>query len=338
MRIERDEAEFIGGIRGGETIGGPLAVLVRNRDHVNWQSTMDPWEVEPAEAEKRRVHAPRPGHADLAGGMKFDRRDLRDVLERASARETAARTIAGAIARELLAQFGIELRSAVTSIGEAGTADEHPDWNDLPAADDTSSLHLLRQEREPEFIEAIEAARRAGDSLGGTMIIAAHGVPPGLGSYTAWDQKLDGRIGQAILSVHAVKALVFGDAIDASRRRGSTVHDPIGFSGGRFTRESNNAGGLEGGVTNGEDVVVRVFMKPISTIRSGLSSIDIDTKAAMRSKWERSDVTAVPACAVVCEAMLAVVLADAMREKFGGDSLGEMQRNYQTWIEQLSRY
>jgi chorismate synthase len=339
MKIEHDEADITGGIRGGETLGSPVAITIRNRDFENWRGAMDPWNTDAAEAGKRSVHAPRPGHADLAGGMKYDRRDLRDVLERASARETASRVAAGAIAKELLYAFGIAIRSGVVSVGSAGDPEYSPTWDELLAVDDESPLRAVNRKQEEAMMKAVDAAREAGETLGGTIIAAAHGVPVGLGSYVQWNEKLDGRIGQAILSIHAVKAVAIGDGVAAARRIGSEVHDPIYFDDARrYHRRTNRAGGLEGGVTNGQDVVVRAFMKPISTLRRGLPSVDIESREEHRSAWERSDVTAVPACGVVCEAMLAIALADAMRDKFGGDSLTEMKRNYDAYLEQLARY
>jgi chorismate synthase len=297
---------------------------------------MDPWDLDAAEAHKRRVHAPRPGHVDLAGGMKYGRRDLRDVLERASARETAGRVAAGAIAKELLRAFGIEIRSAVVSVGDAGDPEYAPAWEELNV-DDDSPLRAVKSET--EMIAAVDRAKEAGETLGGTIVVAARGVPVGLGSYVQWNEKLDGRIGQAILSIHAVKAVAVGEGVAAARRIGSEVHDAIYFDDERrYYRQTNRAGGLEGGVTNGQDVVVRAFMKPISTLRRGLPSVDVETGEAHRSQWERSDVTAVPACGVVCEAMLAIVLAGAMREKFGGDTMTEMRRSYDAYLDDLRRF
>lgn len=339
MKIESDHAEISSGVRGGETLGSPIAISIVNRDFENWSGAMGIWETDPDEASKRRVHAPRPGHADLAGGMKYDRHDLRDVLERASARETAGRVAAGAIAKELLRAFAIEICSGVTSVGAGGDPSALPSWEELAAVDDGSPLRAVSPELEQRMIAAVDAAREAGETLGGTIVVAARGVPVGLGSYVQWSEKLDGRIAQAIMSIHAVKAVSIGDGVAASGRVGSEVHDPIAFDEGRrYHRLSNRAGGLEGGMTNGELVVVRAYMKPISTLRKGLPSVDVETREEHRSQWERSDVTAVPACGVVCEAMLAIVLAAAMREKFGGDSLGEMKRNYEGYVEQLRRF
>ncbi len=339
MKIEHDEVEIVGGVRGGETLGGPVAIVIRNADFANWRGAMDPWDLDEAEAQKRRVHAPRPGHVDLAGGMKYDRRDLRDVLERASARETASRVAAGAIAKELLRAFAVELRSGVVSVGAAGDPEASPSWEELGMVDDESPLRAVNAAHEAAMVAEVDRAKEAGETLGGTIVIAAHNVPVGLGSFVQWNEKLDGRIAQAIMSIHAVKAVAIGDGIAAARKLGSEVHDSIEFDEERrYHRPTNRAGGLEGGVTNGQDVVVRASMKPISTLRRGLPSVDIETREAHRSQWERSDVTAVPACGVVCEAMLAVVLADAMREKFGGDSLQEMLRNIDGYREQLRRF
>jgi len=339
MKIETDEAEITAGVRGGETLGSPIAMTIRNRDFENWRAAMDPWEIDEAEARKRRVHAPRPGHVDLAGGMKYDRTDLRDILERASARETASRVAAGALAKELLRAFGIEIRSGVASVGGAGDPHYAPTWDELGAVDDDSPLRAIHREHEPAMIAAVDRAKELGETLGGTIVVAARGVPIGLGSYVQWTEKLDGRIAQAILSVHAVKAVSIGDGVAAAERTGSDVHDPIYFDEARrYHRSTNRAGGLEGGVTNGEDVLVRAYMKPISTLRRGLPSVDTETHEAHRSQWERSDVTAVPACGVVCEAMLAIVLANAMREKFGGDSLSDMRAAYDAYTARLREY
>ena len=339
MKIESDSVAIVGGVRGGETLGSPIAISIRNADFENWEGAMGVWEVDDADARKRRVHAPRPGHVDLIGGMKYDRRDLRDILERASARETASRVAAGALAKELLRAFGIEIRSGVVSVGAAGDPERAATWEELGNVDDESPLRAVDRDAEAAMVAAVDRAKELGETLGGTIVVAAHGVPIGLGSYVQWNEKLDGRIAQAILSIHAVKAVAIGDGVAGARRTGSDVHDPIHFDEARrYYRSSNRAGGLEGGVTNGEDVVVRAFMKPISTLRRGLPSVDIETLEPHRSQWERSDVTAVPACGVVCEAMLAIVLAAAMREKFGGDSLGEMRRNYDAYRTQIAAW
>ncbi|HXI11219.1 MAG TPA: chorismate synthase [Thermoanaerobaculia bacterium] len=339
MSIERDQALVTAGVRGGVTLGAPVAISITNRDFANWDGAMGVWELDASEAARRRLRSPRPGHVDLAGGMKYDRADLRDVLERASARETAARVAAGAIAKELLHAFDIDIRSGVTSVGAGGDSSYSPSWTELIEVDETSPLRAVRPDLEASMVEQVDRAKETGDTLGGTIFVAANGVPVGLGSYVQWHRKLDGRIAQAIMSIHAVKGVAIGDGLAVSAGPGSEAHDAILFDRKRgYHRDTNRAGGLEGGVTNGELLAVRVFMKPISTLRRGLPSVDIETREPHRSQWERSDVTAVPACGVVCEAMLAIVLADAMREKFGGDSLGEMKRNYDGYLEQLKQF
>ncbi|HEV7668840.1 MAG TPA: chorismate synthase [Thermoanaerobaculia bacterium] len=331
MAIEQDRAEIRGGVRGGETIGGPVALWIENRDWVNWQQVMGiaPGDVDPHRAELRRVKNPRPGHVDLPGGIKYDRRDLRDVLERASARETAARVAAGAFAKMLLRELGIEIRSGVRSLGPIGADRPTPTWEDLLGVDDGSPLRAIYRELEPEMIALVEEAKDEGETLGGAVTAIARGVPVGLGSYVQWSDKLDGRLAQAVLSVHAIKAVEVGSGIAASGGFGSLAHDPIGRADGRFVRTSNRAGGLEGGVTNGEDVVITAYKKPIATLRKGLPSVDLDTLSAAPSQYERSDVTALPAAGVIVEAMVALVLADAMLEKLGGDSLAEVKAHYE---------
>ena len=330
MKIERDRVRFTGGLRGGETIGSPLAMTVENLDHGVWEKVMGPLEVDAEAAAKRRLSAPRPGHADLAGGLKYGRRDLRDVLERASARETAARVAAGAVCRQLLAAFGIEVRSGVLSIGPVASEEPREGFSfaTLAGVDEASPLRAVDPSLEPKMTQAVDAAAKAGDTLGGTVLVAARGVPPGLGSHVSWDRKLDGAIGQAMLSIPSVKAVSIGSGVSNAFAPGSLAHDPVEWSAGRgFFRSRNRAGGLEAGITNGEDVLAVVFFKPISTLREGLPSVDLDTKAPHRAQYERSDVTAVPAGGVVAEAMLAFVLAHALLEKTGGDSMGEVRRN-----------
>jgi chorismate synthase len=345
MQIERDAAEIHGGVRGGVTLGSPLVLWIVNRDHASWQQVMGAEAIDAQKAEARRLKAPRPGHADLAGGLKYLRHDLRDVLERASARETAARVAAGAFAKMLLAEFGIELRSGVRSLGPIGADAPPPSWDDLLRMDDDSPLRAIDTTLEPAMLRQVELAREAGDTLGGAVTVVAHGVPAGLGSHTHWDEKLDGRLAQALMSVPAVKAVEIGAALAASRGPGSAAHDAIdlappsaaaapGAAGHRFARPSNRAGGLEGGITNGEDVVITAYKKPIATLRRGLPSIDLDTLAPQTSQYERSDVTALPAAGVIGEAMVALVLADALLEKLGGDSLRELRAHYEATLAQ----
>jgi chorismate synthase len=328
MQIEHDRAEIRGGVRGGETLGSPIVLWIENRDFANWHGVMDPLELEPRAAELRRLKAPRPGHADLAGGLKYLRRDLRDVLERASARESAARVAAGAFAKMLLATVGVELRSGVRSLGPLGADRPVPTWEDLLQVDDESPLRAIDRDLEPEMVRLIEQARGEGETLGGSVTVVAHGVPAGLGSHVAWDEKLDGRLAQAVMSVPAVKAVEIGAAIAASRGFGSAAHDAIERDASGWRRPTNRAGGLEGGVTNGEDVVVTAYKKPISTLRKGLPSVDLDTLEPHASQYERSDVTALPAAGVIAEAMVALVLADALLEKLGGDSMAEVAAHF----------
>jgi len=333
MKIEKDEARFTGGLRGGETLGSPLAFTITNLDHGVWEKVMGPVEVDAEAARKRRLSSPRPGHADLAGGLKFARRDLRDVLERASARESAARVAAGAVCRQLLAAFGIRVRSGVLSVGPVAVPPGPRGFEDLERVDETSPFRCVDRGVEAAMTAAVDAAAKAGDTLGGTILVAARGVPPGLGSHVAWDEKLDGRIARAMMSIPSVKAVSLGEGVANAGRPGSQAHDAILFEESRgFRRGSNRAGGLEGGITNGEDVLVTLYQKPISTLREGLPSVDIDTKQPHRAQYERSDVTAVPACGVIGEAMLAFVLADALLEKTGGDSLEECRRNFDAFV------
>jgi chorismate synthase len=344
MQIESDRAEVFSGIRHGRTTGAPVALLIRNRDWVNWQQTMY---VEPAMPEgatgTRRpgVTRPRPGHADLAGAVKYGHDDVRDVLERASARETAARVAAGSLARQLLGRFGVRLASHVTAIGEAMLpAGRTVPFSEAVALPADAPLRCVDAGLQQRMMAAIDAAREAGDTLGGAFEIIATGVPPGLGSYVQWDRKLDGRLAQALMCIHAIKAVGIGIGPEVAVRPGSRVHDeilPPAAGSSAPVRPTNNAGGLEGGVTNGEDVRITGFMKPIATLMTPLRSVDLDTLTDAPAAIERSDVCAVPAAAVVGEAMVAFVLADAFIEKFGGDSIDEMERHYAATMEQVRR-
>ncbi|MFI5198104.1 MAG: chorismate synthase [Thermoanaerobaculia bacterium] len=339
MKIEKDEVRFTGGLRGGETLGGPIAFEIPNRDHGVWEKVMAPMDVDPEAAAKRRITSPRPGHADLAGGLKYGRRDLRDILERASARETAARVAAGALCRQLLLALGVRVKSGVLSIGEIAVPEGPRSFEDLGRVDEGSLFRLVDRGVEAAAKEAVDAAARAGDTLGGTILVGARGVPAGLGSHVSWTEKLDGRIARAMMSIPSVKAVSLGDGVANAFRRGSAAHDAITHGPERgFFRASNRAGGLEGGITNGEDVLVTLFQKPISTLRDGLPSVDIETKEPHRAQYERSDVTAVPACGVIGEAMLAFVLADALLEKTGGDSMEEVKRNFEGFVKAQREY
>ena len=339
MKIERDEARFTGGLRGGETLGGPVAFEIGNRDHAVWEKVMGLLEVEPEAAAKRRLASPRPGHADLAGGLKYGRRDLRDILERASARESAARVAAGALCRQLLLAFSVRVRSGVLSIGEVAVPEGPRGFEDLERVDEESPFRLVDRSVETDMKDAVDAAAKAGDTLGGTILVGARGVPTGLGSHVSWEDKLDGRIARALMSIPSVKAVSLGEGVANAFRRGSAAHDAVLYEPGRgFFRASNRAGGLEGGITNGEDVLATIYQKPISTLKEGLPSVDIDTKRPHRASYERSDVTAVPACGVIAEAMVAFVLADALLEKTGGDSMDEVKRNFEGFVKAQRAY
>ncbi len=339
MKIERDEARFTGGLRGGETLGGPVAFTIENRDHGVWEKVMGPLLVDAEAAAKRRLSSPRPGHADLAGGLKYGRRDLRDVLERASARESAARVAAGALCRQLLAAFGVRVRSGVLSLGGVSVPEGPRGWDDLERVDEASPFRCVDRSVEAAMTAAVDAAAKAGDTLGGTILVGARGVPAGLGSHVSWEDKLDGRLARALLSIPSVKGVSLGEGVANANRPGSQAHDAILFEEGRgFFRATNRAGGLEGGITNGEDVLATLYQKPISTLREGLPSVDIDSKRPHRAQYERSDVTAVPACGVIGEAMLAFVLADALLEKTGGDSMEEVKRNFDGFVKAQRDY
>ena len=343
MAIESDRAEILAGVRHGRTTGAPIALLIRNRDWVNWQQTMYVETEMPQGATGARradVTRPRPGHADLAGAIKYGHEDIRDVLERASARETAARVAAGTLARQLLGRFGVRIASHVSAIGSIVLPEERVvTFEEAAAEGDDSPLRCVDPDLQQRMIAAIDAAKAAGDTIGGAFEIIATGVPPGLGSYVQWDRKLDGRLGQALMCIHAIKAVGIGLGPEVAIRPGSKVHDEIlPPAGGEAPRRpTNNAGGLEGGVTNGQDVRVTGFMKPIATLMKPLRSVDMNTMNDAPAAIERSDVCAVPAAAVVGEAMVAFVLADAFLEKFGGDSVEEIQRHYEATAEQVRR-
>lgn len=334
MKLERDEVEIRGGVRGGVATGAPVALYIENRDHDRWRDVMDP--VHPPVPGKKLVTHPRPGHADLAGALKFLTRDARDVLERASARETSARVAAGAVARQLLdAAAGIEIRSCVLGIGKIRASDA-PAWEGL-AACDASPFRVPFPELEGPMRDAVDAARIAGDTLGGIVHVEARGVPPGLGSHAHWDAKLDGRLAHALMSIPAVKAVEIGEGIAGASLPGSAVHDEIRYDmrARRFTRPTNRAGGLEGGITNGEPLVARIFVKPIPTLMRPLMSVDFENKSAVNAQKERSDTCIVPAAGVIAESMVALVLAAALLEKFGGDSLKSLRASVQAEAERV---
>jgi chorismate synthase len=351
MQIESDAIEWISGVRAGETMGSPIAMLIRNRDWRNWEEIMDPAVRESEERRdspagtapprKRVVTRARPGHADLSGMLKYDRADGRDILERASARETTARVAASAICRRFLDEFGIRVASHVVHLGGIDAARPASLPDDLNAVADASPLRTLDPDADAAMMARIDTIKREGNTLGGICEVICDGVPVGLGSHVSWDRKLDGRIAQAMMSIHAVKAVEIGLGFEGARRLGSDVHDTIEPSparprSGNVRRTTNRAGGLEGGITNGEPIVVRVGMKPISTLMRPLPTVDVATGEVAAAVAERSDVTAVPAMSVIAEAMLAFVIADAFLEKFGGDSLTETRRNFDAYISHLA--
>ncbi len=340
MKIERDHAEILTGVRHGLTLGSPLTLLVENKDWSNWTDVMASEPRDLAPEKSRRLKRPRPGHADLPGGLKYDVRDLRNILERASARETTARVACGALAKQLLKNFGVEIRSHVVQLGGIPNVPLELSWEQVAAIPDDAPLHCADDHAQQQMIELIDDTRKKGDTLGGIFEVVARGVVPGLGSHTSWDLKLDGLLAQAVMSIPAVKAVSIGAGAEASSLPGSEVHDEIAYNSEsrEFIRDTNRAGGLEGGITNGEQIRIRGHLKPLSTLRRALRSVDIDTKEEEAAAFERSDVTAVPAAGVIGESMVALVIAGAMREKFGGDSLGEMKRNFEGYREQLRGY
>jgi chorismate synthase len=343
MRIERDTAHILSGVRHGKTIGSPIAMMLANKDWQNWTEALPVEEGDPAK--HKRVASPRPGHADLAGAVKYNFSEARYVLERASARESAARVALGAIAKLLLRDLGIEVLSHVIAVGSA-RLEASVTWDAVAAlaAKEEVLLGCIDPEAESRMKEQVDVALRTGDSVGGIFEVVAHNVPPGLGTYANWDERLDAQLAGAVMSLQAVKGVEIGDAVHAATALGSTVHDEIGYkwessnSFTGFTRRSNHAGGLEGGVSNGEDIRVRGYLKPISTLRRPLASVDFASREPVKAAYERSDVCVVPAAGVAAEAMVALVLARAALEKFGGDSLLELQRNFEGYCQQLRNF
>ena len=339
MKIETDRAEVVAGVRHSKTIGAPIAVIIRNADWKNWSDKLP---VEGGDvAERRPVTRPRPGHADLAGAIKYDFPDARYILERASARETTARVAIGALAKAFLAQFGVEVLSHVIAVGPEKLG-RPASWEELQELSRRNEVLLgcVDAEAEQRMKAVVDEAYRTGDTVGGIFEVVAHGLPIGLGSHTTWDTRLDGRLAQAIVSMQAVKGVEVGFAEEGSASFGSKVQDTIHYrrEEREFYRGANRAGGIEGGMTNGQDVLVRGFLKPISTLRRPLESVDLETREAALAAYERSDVCVVPAAGVIGEAMVALVLAQAMLEKFGGDSLRETKRNYENYLEQVKNF
>lgn len=338
MKIEKDRIEIISGVRHGRTLGSPVSLMIENLDFVHWQEIMASEKMPVNPKRNRIVKRPRPGHADLAGGQKYRARDLRDILERASARETAARVACGAFARQLLSEFGAEIKSHVVKLGSVPEKPLVKSWEEINSIDVDSPLRCADPEAEQQMIELIDQTKKDGDTLGGIYEVVARDVIAGLGSHTSWEEKLDGQIALAFMSIPATKAVEIGTGVENVTQPGSRVHDEIIYENGRYQRTSNRAGGLEGGITNGEELRVRGYMKPISTLRKPLRSVDIDTKKEDLAAFERSDITAVPAAGVIGEAMLAIVLARAMRRKFGGDHIDEMRANFQAYQKSLEDY
>jgi len=341
MKIERDKAHILSGVRHGSTIGSPIAVLLENKDWKNWTDALP---VEPGDPSKhKRVASPRPGHADLAGALKYNFPEARYILERASARESAARVAIGALAKLLLRELGIEVLSHVVAVGHA-IVEKEVAWRAIAELHQREEvlLNCADPSAEARMKEEVDRALQTGDSVGGVVEVVAHGVPPGLGTYAQWDERLDALLAAAVMSLQAVKAVEIGAGISAASSPGSAVHDEIGyekasgFSG--FTRTRNNAGGIEGGVSNGEEIRVRGYVKPISTLRRPLQSVDFATREPVKAAYERSDVCVVPAAGVAGEAMVALTLARCALEKFGGDSIAETQRNFRGYLEQLQKY
>jgi chorismate synthase len=341
QKIEKDKAEIFAGVRHGKTIGAPIALRIENRDWANWEKALPVEDSPDLAGQDKKLVAPRPGHADLAGSQKFNFHDARYVLERASARETAARVAAASFAKLLLRQFGTETASHTVQVGHVKLARD-ASWDEILAvsADLESPLRCVDSVAQDKMKAEVDAALKAGDTVGGIFEVIAHNVPVGLGSHAQWDEKLDGRLAQAVMSIQAVKGVEIGAGIMAANSYGSEVQDEISYdkSARRFRRSSNRAGGLEGGITNGEDVIVRGYLKPISTLRRALGTANLVTKEPVQAAYERSDWCVVPAAGVAGEAMVALVLADAFLQKFGGDSLTEMRRNFDNYARQIDEF
>lgn len=341
MKIETDKAHILSGVHHGITIGSPIAVLLENKDWKNWQKSLPVAEGDPTK--HKAVKSPRPGHADLAGALKYNFSEARYVLERASARESAARVAVGALAKLFLREFGIEVLSHVISVGSASLENE-VSWEQIKAVANQNEILLscADPDIEQRMKEEVDKVLRTGDSVGGVFEVVAHNVPPGLGTYAQWDERLDAMLAAAVMSLQAVKAVEIGSGISAAASPGSQVHDEIGYEAKsgytKFSRAHNNAGGIEGGVSNGEEIRVRGYLKPISTLRRPLQSVDFATREPVKAAYERSDVCVVPAAGVAAEAMVALTLARAALEKFGGDSVLETKRNFEGYIEQLKNY
>lgn len=333
MKLEQDELEILGGVRHGRLLGSPVSVLIRNTEWARWQSDMSPDAGEPS----KTLTTPRPGHADLVGMLKYDTHDARDVIERSSARETAARTVAGYLAKALLAELGVSVLSHTVSIGPVSTSERRPSPNDL-AAIDRDPVRALDSDASAAMVAEIERAKSERDTLGGVIEVLAFGVPAGVGSHVHWDRRLDGLLAGALMSIHAMKGVEFGDGFGSAGRRGSEAHDEIFYRDGEFARDTDRAGGIEGGMSTGQTIRVRVAMKPISTLMRPLNTVDVQSKEPAAALRERSDVCAVPRAGVVCEQMVAIVLAQEMQRMFGGDTIGDMIRNHRAYLDRLTSF
>ncbi|QQR79305.1 MAG: chorismate synthase [Deltaproteobacteria bacterium] len=338
MKIEKDQVEILSGVRAGKTLGSPIAMTITNRDWANWQTIMDHEKPDPSLT--KVVNHPRPGHTDLCGGMKYDHHDMRNILERSSARETAARVAAASVGRRLLDEFEIEIASHVVNLGGVEISAKRLPIQDIERISEESELRCIDPEAEKKMIAKIDEAKKKGDSLGGIVEVIVEGLPIGLGSHVQWDRKLDGRLAQAVMSIQAIKGVEIGMGFQSANLFGSQVHDEIFFDQNhkRYYRSHNNAGGLEGGITNGEPLVVRAVMKPLSTLYTPLKSVNVLTHEPYEAAIERTDITAVPAAAMIAENCVAFTLAEAFLEKFGGDSLKEVHRNYETYLKQVKDY
>ncbi len=335
MKIEKDQVRITGGVRNGETLGGPVAMTIFNKDWANWERVMNAEKVDPKYLRSARISRPRPGHADLAGSLKYDLKDIRNVLERASARETASRTAAGAVALSLLSEFGVRFACHVVEIGGLRLKGAAPSFEQVASRAPKSPVRCVDGALSARMVRKIDISKSRGDSLGGSFEVRVKGLPPGLGSFVQWDRKLDGRLARALMSIQSVKAVEVGLGTGYASPFGSEVHDEILYRRGAYRHASNHAGGIEGGMTNGEEVVLRASMKPIPTLFKPLATVDMDTKKRLKARYERSDTCSVPAAAVIGLCVSAFEIADAFLEKFGGDSLGEVRRNHDAYLGYL---
>ena len=337
MKIEKDQVHVTAGLRNGRTLGSPLCLVVHNKDWKNWEHIMHPHSANGRAMKAASISRPRPGHADLAGAIKYEQEDIRNILERSSARETTARTLVGAVAISLLGNFGVKFCAHVIEIGGVTLKESIPGFDEIVKSSMQSEVRCISEQSSRRMIRRIERAKKDGDTLGGLIEVRAKGLPVGIGSHVQWDRRLEGQIAQSVMSVQAIKAVEIGAGRDYSSCPGSSIHDEIIWKQGNYRHLTNNAGGIEGGMTNGEELVVRAVMKPIPTLLKGLGSVDMKTHVSQKAKYERSDVCAVPAAAIVVQSAVAFSVARAFLEKFGGDSLGEIKRNYQGYMRAVGK-